>query len=188
MKKIILALSGLLTFFILHAQVIPVKNAFQSDIAKVVADYPSHFKTLLGELLVENPQSADYKSLVNLQDAEVCTVTKYSSATKEIFSWQALMLTTDNFEEATQKFRLIFNSLNNLSVQVNDAKIIFKGNFEKPTDVKKFTSVVFSPGEKENLKIRIELLLQAEMLEWTLKVLVYETEREDNERGPIKEN
>ena len=77
MKKCILVFITLISFCFVSAQIIPVKNPFQTDIAKVIAEYPGHFKNLLGELLVENPQSADYKSLLNLKDAEECIVTKY---------------------------------------------------------------------------------------------------------------
>ncbi len=37
-------------------------------------------------------------------------------------------------------------------------------------------------------KLKVELSMQYELLEWKLKVLVYEKEREDNERGSVEEN
>ncbi len=144
MKKIILCLSCFLSAYVINAQIIPVKNSFQADMAKVIADYPNHFKNLVGELLVENPQSTDYISLLSLKDAEECIVTKYSAACKEIVSWQARMLTTENFDEAEKKFRTIYNSLNNLSVSVDASKLIFKAGYEKPEGVKKFTSSFFT--------------------------------------------
>ena len=187
MKKITLCLISIFTSCIISAQVIPAKNTFQSDMAKVIADYPNQFKNLSGELLVKNPQSTEYKTKQNIKEAEECTITKYSSTGKEIFSWQALMLRTDDFELAKKKFKTLYNALNNLLVNINTEKIVFKGDYNKPTEDKKFTSIVFSPAGKEGLKIRVELLLQAEMLEWSLKVLVYEKEKEDDESGQIKE-
>jgi hypothetical protein len=186
MKKLSLVFLVFLPAYFLSAQLIPVKNSFKADLAKVIGDYPNHFKNLLGEVLEENTQSTDYRSQLKIKDAEECTITRYSATGKEIYSWQALMLKTENFEEAVKKFRSLYTSINNLSVQVNGTNIVFKGNFSKPIEEKKFCSIVFEPADKKNgnLKIRVELLLQSGMFDWAISLLVYEKEREDDERGP----
>lgn len=189
MKKLSLVFTFFFQAYFLSAQLIPVKNSFKADLAKVISDYPNHFKNLLGEIMEENTQSTDYRSQLKIKDAEECTITKYSATGKEIYSWQAVMLKTENFEEAVKKFRSLYTSINNLSVPVNEAHILFKGNFNKPVEEKKFSSVVFEPAgnRNENLKIRIELLLQSGLFDWTISVLVYEKEKEDYERGPVVE-
>jgi len=59
--------------------------------------------------------------------------------------------------------------------------------YVKPAEEKKFNSIIFTtPGKDEMLKkLKVELTLQNELLEWVIKVLVYEKEREDDERGEI---
>jgi hypothetical protein len=169
----------------LFAQLLPVKNSFQSDLARVISDYPSHFKNLAGESVVDNPQAGEYACIQSVHDAVSCKVVKYSSATWDIYSWQAVMLRTDKFEEAAKKFHLLFSSINNLSVNIGNDHVVIKGKYTQPTEEIKFTSALFDAGENkpEFKKLKVELLLEAEMLDWTVKVLVYEKEREDHERG-----
>jgi len=176
-----------LSLAITNAQVtIRPKSSIASDIKKVIDDYPNHFDNILGELIVQNPQSADYQCNFTVTGAEECIITRYSSRKKPVFSWQALMLTTDNFEEARKKFRSIYTELNNLS----NSSIHLKGLYESPAEEKKFTSVLFSfdhAGESIE-KLKIELTIEAEGMDWKVKVLVYDRDREDDENGERKES
>ncbi len=170
----------------LSAQIIPVKNSFQADLAKVISDYPNRFSHLAGEQLADNPQTIEYSCRAIVKDAVNCKMIKYSSASKEIYSWEAVMMVTDDFEEASKKFRSLYNAIQHLSVDINGVKAIFKGEYRQPAEAMKFTSVVFDAPDKypELKKLKVELLLQAELLDWKIKVLVYEKEKEDDERGP----
>ena len=98
------------------------------------------------------------------------------------------MVKTDDFEEATKKFRTIYNSLQHLSVNVNGIQAVFKADYTKPTESIKFTTIVFDAGDKtpELKKLKISLTMESEMLEWVIKIHVYEKEREDGEKGPQK--
>ncbi|HEX7902910.1 MAG TPA: hypothetical protein VF487_03445 [Chitinophagaceae bacterium] len=160
---------------------LPVVNNIGFDIKKVIDDYPNHFSNLQGELIMEHPQSADYQCNFNVNGAEQVTVTQYSSKTIPVGSWQALMLTTEEFREAKREFKTLYNQLNNLAVQAS----YLKGAFEAPTEEKKFTSVVFSFNDAadELKKLKVEIVMVYELMEWKVKVLVYTKEREDNERG-----
>jgi hypothetical protein len=156
----------------------------------VIGEYPSRFTNLLGEMIIENPQSTEYKCNFAVNGAEETTITRYSSSANNVYSWQALMLTTDNFEKAKQKFRTLFNQLNNLDVKPGGSKSYhLKGNYEPPVEEKKFASVVFtfSPDEEGLNKLKAEISLQYELTEWKVKVLVYDREREDGERGKTVE-
>ena len=189
MKKLYFLAALFFSAPFLFAQIIPVKNGFQADLASVIRDYPNHFANIIGELLVKNPQSEDYSSQIIIGGAEESMITKYSSGKKAVYSWQALMLKTDEHEVAAKKFKALFNSINNLTVVVGEARLVFKGIFVNPSEEKKFSSIVFSPGIKSgNNKIIIELMLQSEMMEWAVRLLVYEKEKEDDERGSVIEN
>jgi hypothetical protein len=164
------------------------QNPIQSDLEKVVQDLPNQFKHIRGEEVVNNPQSTDYRSTILLKEAEECVVTKYSSRTKEIYSWRADMLTTDNFETAKKKFRALFSQINNLPVNFNNKAFHFKGQYEQPVEEKSFTSTIFSIDATDEIKnLKIELSMEYELLQWKIKILVYNREREDNERGETKE-
>ena len=181
----------LFIFFIfsLSAQVIPIKNALQIDIAKVISDYPSGFKNISGEQIMDNPQTIEFESKVSVKESIRCRVIKYSSNTKDIYSWEAEMLKTDDFEEASKKFRALYNLLQHLSVSINGANVVFKGEYINPTESIKFTTVVFDAGDKtpELKKLKISLSIESEMLDWVIKIKVYEKEREDKDQGPQKD-
>ncbi len=187
MKPLTATLAIILSFFSASAQIITVKNSLQTDIAKVISDYPNGFKNISGDQLIENPQTIEFASRVEIKDAIKCRVIKYSSNTKEIFSWEADILRTDDFEEASKKFRSCFSSLQHLSVDINGLNAVFKGEYIKPSESIKFTTIVFDAGDKtpelENLKIA--LVLETEMLDWVIRIQVYEKQRDDKDRGPI---
>jgi len=121
-----------------------ISGGVGSDVKKVIEDYPNRFINLMGEMLVENTQATDYQCNFAVNGAEEAIVTRYS-AKKEICSWQALMLTTDDFEKAKQKFKALYNQLNNLSVGIGTIKNFhLKGKYEATDEKKKFTTVLFS--------------------------------------------
>lgn len=166
---------------------LPLNNALAQDLKKVVADYPSQFEHLKGELIAEYPQSAEYQCNLKVNGAESSHITRYS-AKKNISSWEALMLTTENFEKAKQKYRSLFQQLNNLSADIGEENHIrFKGIYEAPAEERKFSSVLFEtePGRK----LKLELVMQFyEPMEWKVKILLYDREKEDGERGATRED
>lgn len=186
-----ITIAGFLSITSVAQLKLPVINGISSDIKKVIQDYPNQFNNLKGEMLVQNAQSTDYACNFKVNGAEESSVTQYSSKKYAVASWQTVMLTTDDFDEAKKKFKSLFNQLNNLSAQMTEgAALHFKGKYEQPVEEKKFTSIVFSVDDKSSSfkKLKVELSMQYELLEWKVKVLVYEKEREDNERGAVEEN
>lgn len=169
---------------------LPTINGVGNDVKKVIEDYPNRFINLMGEMVNENTQSTDYQCNFNVNGAEETFITRYS-AKKEVCSWQALMLTTENFEKAKQKFKALYNQLNNLSVDIGGAKNFhLKGKYETPGEEKKFTSVLFSfePANETVKKLKIEISIQYfAPMEWKVKVLLYDREREDDEKGKTVE-
>ncbi len=168
---------------------LPAIKGLGNDVKKVIEDYPNRFINLMGEIITENTQSTDYQCNFKINGAEEAIITRYS-AKKEVCSWQALMLTTDNFEIARQKFKSLYNQLNNLSVIFGGTSFRLKGKYESPDEKNKFTSVLFSfePANESAKKLKIEITMQVyEPMEWKVKVLVYDREREDDERGAIRD-
>ncbi len=163
---------------------------FALDMEKIVKDFPNGFKNILGELIVENPQSADYTSKIKPAGSLDCSITRYSSLSKEINSWQALLYVSTDFMQTERKFRSFYNQLNNLSVQFNDGQHYkFKGVYEKPTEEKRFFHTIFTAAtsDKSLKHLKMELMMAYEMMEWRIHVLVYESERNDDERGRVIE-
>ena len=165
----------------------PVVNGIGSDLKKVIEDYPSGFSHLLGEVIIQNPQSTDYQCNFKVKDAEETTITRYTAKKEAVYSWNAVMLTTENFEKAKQKFRSLYNQINNLVI--NPGGMHLKGTYESPVEEKKFASVLFSlqPPAGTMKKLKIEISLVYELMEWKIKLLVYDRQKEDNERGKTVE-
>ncbi len=156
-----------------------------ADVSKVVDDYPNQFANITGDLIIQNPQSADYHCTFKMKDAEECFVTKYHDEKKNIYSWQALMLTTEDFDLAVKKFKSLYGQLSNSSM--GSAKL--KGVYESPMEEKNFTSVLFSFDTDDELmkKLKLELVMENELLQWKVKIIIYDREREDDESGELRE-
>ena len=187
-----LVLLTILSFFFLNSDAqlkLPIANGIASDVKKVIEDYPNRFINLMGEVLNQHPQSTDYYCNFKVNGAEEAFVTRYS-AKKEVCSWEALMLTTEHFEKAKQKFKSLYNQLQNMVVKFGDNSYKIKGEYDAPDESRKFTSLLFSfePANNPAAKLKIEVLMQyIDPMEWEVKLMVYDRDREDNERGQTKE-
>ena len=194
MKKSVktLALITISFLFATHSTAqlkLPAINGVASDVKKVIEDYPNRFINLMGEVLAQNTQSTDYHCNFAVHGAEEAFITRYP-AKKEICSWQALMLTTESFDKAKQKFKSLFNQLINLSVKAGTGTFKLKADYQSPEESKKFTSVLFSfePTTEAMKKLKVEISMQyIEPMEWKVKLLIYDREREDDERGNVRE-
>jgi hypothetical protein len=165
---------------------IGIADPFTADLKKIIASFPDHFHAYRGTVLVSNPQSTNYTCSMPINGIEEASITTYSGK-KEICSWQATVLTTENFDKAKQKFRNLFNQINNMSIA---SSVRMQGKYEGPVEENKFTSIVFTPSaEKGNwATIRMELLLEFNApMEWKLKVLVYDMEKSDEEESGVKD-
>jgi hypothetical protein len=190
-KSLVVVTSFLLVSFSTVAQLkLPVISGVAADVKKVIEDYPHRFIHLMGEVIAENPQSTDYQCNFKVNGAEESFITRYS-AKKEVCSWEALMLTTEDFNKAKQKFKNLFNQLNNLSVDIGGIKNFhLRGQYEAPVEENKFTAVLFSidPAADKSAKLKVEIIMQYQApMDWKIKVLIYDREREDDERGKLKE-
>ena len=197
MKKFVKTLCFPVLFFFftttLSAQLkAPDDSAFTRDFKKIIENYPDHFNNLKGELLEENVQSVEYSCNCTISGAEESTITLYSSKKNNVYSWQAVMLTSDDFEKAAQKFSSLFKELKSLAVSTGGASNYhLRGMYESPAVEKKFTSVLFSfdPPDEHIKKLKAELSIEFyPPMEWKVKVLLYNREREDIEQGKTVEN
>jgi hypothetical protein len=157
---------------------------------KVIVDFPRGLSTLKGEVVNNNPQSVEYASLLKFGSAEQNTVTEYSGK-QPVYSWQAQMLTTEEFSIAEKKYKSLYKDLKNISLTLNrDYTYGLAGDYDEPNESRKFATTVFhlTPGAANLPKVRVELSMQYEMPEWKIYLTVYQKEREDNDRGKVRED
>jgi len=166
-----------------------VSHSLRIDIQKVVAEYAEDFKNIRGEILNQNPQTIEYASNLKLNDAQECSITRYSSGSKPIYSWQALMFASEEYDLAANKYKWLFNQLKGMNVYYIRDQYTLKGHYEEPDESKKFSTTTFTLQSPPTplKKLKIEIAMQFEFPEWKVNLLVYEKEKEDDERGATEE-
>jgi hypothetical protein len=185
----LLGLIGLILSIHSQAQIkIPVtNNELRTNLQKVIADFPNHFVHVMGDTLVENPQTIEFVSLLDFKMATENFFTQYKS-TKPIYSWQASFLSTEEFDEAVKKYKWLYNQLKVMTIKLDGGySFTMNGDYDAPEQSRKFCSSIFklTPNASNMPKLKIEASMQYEFPEWKVNLLVYEKEREDNERGEV---
>ena len=159
--------------------------SFKNDLQKVIADFNKGFATIKGDVQSENPQTIEYSSQLRFAGAEECLITQYTGA-KPIYSFQAVMLTTEDFEEASKKYKWLYSQLKAMTIKLNhDYTYSLTGAYDAPDESKKFSSTIMRllPAATQLPKLKVEVSLQYYFPEWKVSLLVYEKEREDKDRG-----
>ncbi len=163
-----------------------LNNAFSADIKVILKEYPGQFSDIMGTIIQENPQSIEYASKQQLSGAEASSIIQYSSGSKKVYSWQATMLTTEEYDEAAKKYKSLYSQLNNMAVKMKTGVTFYlKGKYASPTDEKKFNSsfLAFEKPDEPIRKMLLEISMQYLFPEWKVSLRIYEKERNDNERG-----
>lgn len=159
-------------------------NDVNSALQKVIQDYPNHFINLKGAQVAGNMHTVQYYSTVEVPGSLNCVLTPYGATKKEVYSWNCVMLESERFSEAKNKFTELYNQIRNTIVKMEGEKpFILNGKYETPTDDKKFTSVVFQllPATGQMQKLKVELTLQQTTSDWKITLAVYDEERRNDE-------
>jgi len=172
-----------------HAQLkFPVtNNELRNNLSRVISDFPSQFSALKGDTISSSPQTIEFATRLDFKEAENNSIIEYKSAHNPIYSWQAVLLNTEDFEEASKKYKWLYNQLKVMTVKLEEYSFTLSGEYDAPDESKKFSSSIFklTPNASNLPKLKIEASMQFEFPEWKVSLLVYEREREDNERGDI---
>jgi hypothetical protein len=100
------------------------------------------------------------------------------------------MASEEEFTLAEKKYKSLFKDLKGMTLTLNrDYSYGLQGTYGEPAESKKFASSVFrlTPNASNLPKVKVELSLQYELMEWRIYLTVYQKEREDDEQGSTKE-
>ena len=189
----LLFFAALLFSFSTHAQLkLPgiANGDVRQALEKVITDFPKDFVSLRGEIVNDGPQSVEYASLLSFKTAEKNTITKYSG-NQPVFSWQAQMITTEDFTVAEKKYKSLYKDLKAVSLTLNhDYNYGLDGKYDTPDESRKFASTIFhlTPNASNLPNVKVELSMQYEFPEWKVYLMVYQRERDDEERGKTEED
>lgn len=162
---------------------LPVQTGIRSDLQKIVADYPAQFASIRGEVVDRNPQSTEYRSKLSIANAEQCSIISYSSDSKPVYSWQALLLVTEDYAAAAKKYKWLYNQVKGSNLYYLKDQYTLRGPYQEADESRGFavsTLSLVSPPTPYR-KLRVDVSLQFEFPEWKVQLLVYEKEREDDE-------
>jgi len=161
-----------------------INNKIKPDIEKVAKDYYTHFDDIKGEKISESTNTIEYESKVIPQGATESSILEIKGL-KNVYSWQATMLTTEEYGKAVEKYKQIYNQLNGANFLMDDHKSWkFKGIYDTPDYSRAFASSVLQPDVNEKILqcLKVEVALNYKMPEWTVKILVYEKEADEDIR------
>lgn len=169
---------------------LPGTKDFTSDIKQVIREYPHNYEKLRGGVQMQSPQQTDYDCNLKISGAESVTISRYSADNREVYSWSAVMLTTEEYADARAKYKTLFSRFNNMGVKMNSGTTFYlKGKYVDPAEERKFTSSLFrfELPDRATRNMILELSMQYEFPEWKVKILIYERDRADDEQGEIIE-
>lgn len=164
---------------------LPVHLGIRGDLQKVVAEYPTNFQGIRGDLVDRNPQSSEFVSRLKVGDARHCSIISYSTGTRPVYSWQALMFVSEDFEAAAKKYKALFQQVKGANLYYLKDQYTLKGKMEEADESRGFSvsTLLLDAPPTAYEKLRIDVSLQFEFPEWKVMLLVYEKEREDDEQG-----
>ena len=190
MKKILCA------FFILAALGISAQNknskiktlpALTSDIEKVARDYFAHFDNIKGEKISESENIIEYASKISPAGAIESTIMQIKSL-RNSYSWQALMLDTENFDDAVASYKKIYRQLNGTKISLEKGENYkLTGEYDAPSESRAFASSMLEldANNKAIQPFKIEIALNYSMPEWSVKIYVYEKENDEDIRPTV---
>lgn len=168
------------------------QGVFTNDVnvalQKVIQDYPNHFNNLKGARVAGYPRAVQYHSIVKVPGSLNCVLTQYNATKKEIYTWQCVMLESEKFGAAKNKFIELYNQIRNSIVKIEGEKpFILNGKYEPPSDEKKFTTIIFQllPSTGDMQKLKVELTLQHYINNWKVTIGVYDDERRNDEQSDL---
>lgn len=162
-------------------------NDLRTNLSKIISDYPHHFASLKGDTIAINPQTIEFSSRLDFKEAPQNYIVLYKSQ-KPVYSWQAVLMNTEDFEAASKKYKWLYTQLKVMTVKLEGGySFTLSGEYDAPDESKKFSSSIFklTPNAGNMPRLKIEASMQFEFPEWKVMLVVYEREREDNERGDI---
>lgn len=166
-------------------------NKTSATLEKVIQDYPNRFRNIKGDLVQQNPQSAEYRSTVQLPGTASGVVTKYSDTKNDVYSWSSLVYEEEDFDKVKSKFKETFEQIRNMIVKIEGEKpFILHGQYQIPTEEKKFTTIILEllPSVGIMKKLKVDLSMQYVITGWKINLSVYDRDRNDDERGAITGN
>ncbi len=166
---------------------IKLAPALTTDIQKVARDYYIHFDNIKGEKISESGNIVEYASKVSPPGAIESTIMQIKSLHNS-YSWQALMLDTEDYNEAVASYKKIYRQLSGAKISLeNEETYKLTGTYDAPSESRAFASSILElDANKKSMQLfKIEVALNYSMPEWSVKIYVYEKENDEDIRPTV---
>jgi len=160
--------------------------SFDGAIDAVLKDLPFNLKNITGELVLAEGEFENYASIVELPGAEQCIVTKYHSVDDTTASWQAKMLSGEDFEPAAKAYHELFRKLQGCHLTLVDGSVIYlKGDWEPAREGSAFTTSTLKlmTGDWRYRDVKVELELIYQLADWAVHINIVTKKRDDEVGG-----
>jgi len=143
MKKT--TLLNLFIFCIVFAEAQTIKpiskdKAFEDSLNKIVVDFKNNFRNIQSKPLPAEIDADTYQSSICLPGATHCIIMRYHSVVDNSASWQSILYTGENYEEALATYKKIFGIIKKSKLKgIDDSPTTFEGVIENPDENVRFT-------------------------------------------------
>lgn len=156
--------------------------SFPSVIDAVLRDLPNNLRNITGDLVLAQGEFENYASVLALPESQHCTITRWHSTRDTTVSWQAAMLTTDNFGKADHAYQELYRKLQQCYIQLTDGTVVYlKGSWEPARESASFTTSTLrvEVDDQHYKEVRIELELVYQLAEWGVNINIFSKKPDD---------
>jgi len=165
---------------------IPKVAPFPEVIQTVLTDFPFNLRHITGELVLAQGEFENYASIVQLQEAQHCTITRYHSVDDTTVSWQAKMNRYDEFAAASHQYQELYKKLEHCYLRLVDGSIVYlQGVWEPAKEEAAFTTSTLrlTTGDWRYKEVKVELELVFLLTEWEVNINILTKKRDDEVGG-----
>ncbi len=164
------------------------ETGIRPQVQQLIHSYFQHFDGVKGDTLSQSNGSIVYSSKI-LPGAIESYVTQYGHGNN--YSWQATLLRTEDFQKAADLYKKYYQQLNGMPVKLDDKSIVkLGGQYDIPEEVRSFASSILELQKVDKgLKLlKVEVGINYLFPEWTVKLLVYEKQADEDMRPTLPSN
>jgi len=150
-----------------------ITPAFTKAVETILGDFPHNYKHITGDLVLAQGEWEHYASTITLPGAISCIVGRYHSVLDTTASWQALMFSSEEFNEAATVYKQLFHQLNACKVKMVDGSVYYlDGKLETATEAMDFVTSTFKvkTGDERYRLFKVELELLYQLNEWVVNI------------------
>ncbi|MCG7858540.1 hypothetical protein [Flavihumibacter sp.] len=154
----------------------PNPPGFDEAIQAVIFDYSTNFRNIQGPLVNDEAEYEKYASLVELPGAEQSIITRFHSVEDTTASWQAIMLSTEEYDEAASQYKKLCQQMKATKLSLPDgSQVQFRSDYQPPSSENKFTSsFYYLPQADEVYNVRVEVELIALLGEFKVQINIHQ--------------